>query len=183
MADAEREDLALKQAVLRKEPGAFEELYRQHLPAVYGYALRRLGSAEAAEEAAQETFVQALKSLPGYRGEAPLGAWLMTIARRAASGGSAPRPAVAAGFDLAERPVEDLGLGRAETRELVELALAGLSARERRALVGYYGVGRGIGEVAAREGLAEPAAHSLLQRARGKFKAAFERLAGSGGDD
>ncbi len=176
MAESEREDFRVAQAVLRGEPGAFEGLYRQHLPAVYGYALKRLGDPGAAEDAAQETFVQALKSLPGYRGEAPLGAWLMTIARRTVAGGK--RPSRTVSFDMAEQPVDDLGLGRAETKELVEMALAGLSLRERKALVGYYGKGRSIEEVAGRDGVNAAAAHSLLQRARGKFRAAFERLAG-----
>jgi RNA polymerase sigma-70 factor (ECF subfamily) len=175
MTDSSREDLQLAESVLRKQSGAFERLYRQHLPAVYGYAMGRLGDANAAEEAAQETFVQALKSLPGYRGEAPLSAWLMTIARRTVSGQRAGK--AGPDFDLATRPVEDLGLGRAETRELVEMALAGLSPRERKALVGYYGKGRDIDEVAERAGVNASAAHSLLQRARGKFRAAFERLA------
>ncbi len=175
MADSSREDLQLVQAVLGRKAGAFEDLYRQHLPAVYGYAFKRLGNANAAEEAVQETFVQALKALPGYRGEAPLGAWLMTIARRTVTG---QRVAKKPDFDLETQPVEDLGLSRAETRELVELALAGLSLRERRALVGYYGKGRTIEEVAEREGLKTSAAHSLLQRARTKFKTAFERLTG-----
>jgi RNA polymerase sigma-70 factor, ECF subfamily len=177
MTEPLREDLQLAERVLQKQSGAFESLYSQHLPAVYGYALKRLGDADAAEEAAQETFVQALKALPGYRGEAPLSAWLMTIARRTVSGGrAAKRP----DFDLAKQPTEDLGLGRAETRELVELALAGLPARERKALVGYYGKNRTIEEVASRESLNTSAAHSLLQRARARFKTAFERLAGEG---
>ena len=177
------EELRMAQSVLRREPGAFEEMYRRHSPAVYGYALRRLGSAEAAEEATQETFVRALDSLPSYRGDAPLGAWLMTIARRTVAGEKSAGAAAAAPVtvDLAEMPVEDLGLGRAEMRELVELALSGMADRERRTLVGYYGKGRSIEEVAAREGISTAAAHSLLQRARERFKATFERIAGEGG--
>jgi RNA polymerase sigma-70 factor (ECF subfamily) len=176
----EREDLQLAGGVLRREPGAFDELYRRHAPAVYAWALRRLGGAEAAEEATQETFVRALNSMSGYRGEAPLGAWLLAIARRAAAG-ARPEARPAAAVDLAAVPVESLGLGREETRELVELALAGLSEKERRVLVGYYGKDRSIEDVAGREALSAAAAHSLLQRARERFRAAFERIAGEGG--
>ena len=43
-------------------------------------------------------------------------------------------------------------------------------------MVGYYGRDRAIEEVAQREGISVAAAHSLLQRAREKFKTAFESL-------
>jgi RNA polymerase sigma-70 factor (ECF subfamily) len=37
---------------------------------------------EAAEDLAQETYLRALRSLPGFRGEAPFRLWLLSIARR-----------------------------------------------------------------------------------------------------
>ena len=178
MADQFGEDLALAQGVLRREPGAFESLYQRHMPAVYALALKRLGYPAAAEDAVQETFIEAVKSVESYRGEAPLGAWLMTIARRAAAGQAASAGRERTEVNLAARPVEDLRIGQAERHELVELALGGLALRERRALVGYYGKGKSIEEVAEREEVSTAAVHSLLQRARDKFRAAFERLAG-----
>jgi RNA polymerase sigma-70 factor (ECF subfamily) len=40
-----------------------------------------LGSANDAEDLAQETYLRAMRSLPTYRGEAPFEAWLVQIAR------------------------------------------------------------------------------------------------------
>lgn len=37
---------------------------------------------ESAEDLAQETYLRALRSLPGYRGDAPFRLWLLGIARR-----------------------------------------------------------------------------------------------------
>lgn len=39
----------------------------------------------AADDLTQDTYLRALRSLPGYRGDAPVRAWLMTIARRVAA--------------------------------------------------------------------------------------------------
>lgn len=41
-----------------------------------------LGDLDRADDLAQETYVRALRSLKGYRGEAPAKAWLFTIVRR-----------------------------------------------------------------------------------------------------
>ena len=37
---------------------------------------------DSAEDLAQETYLRALRSLPGYRGDAPFRLWLLSIARR-----------------------------------------------------------------------------------------------------
>lgn len=44
-------------------------------------ACRRLGSPADAEDLAQETYLRAMRSLPTYRGEAPVRVWLLSIAR------------------------------------------------------------------------------------------------------
>lgn len=41
-----------------------------------------LGDLDRADDLAQETYLRALKSLRGYRGDAPAKAWLFTIVRR-----------------------------------------------------------------------------------------------------
>jgi RNA polymerase sigma-70 factor (ECF subfamily) len=41
-----------------------------------------LGDLDRADDLAQETYVRALKSLRGYRGDAPAKSWLFTIVRR-----------------------------------------------------------------------------------------------------
>jgi RNA polymerase sigma-70 factor, ECF subfamily len=59
---------------------AFALLYRQYLPTIYRYCLRRLGSQEAAEDATSQIFMQALVALPRYQ-QGSFRAWLFRIAR------------------------------------------------------------------------------------------------------
>lgn len=56
------------------------ELFAAYGRAVYGLARRMLGRADLAEDALQDTFVEVLRGLPGFRGEAPVGMWIRRIA-------------------------------------------------------------------------------------------------------
>jgi len=57
------------------------ELIRATTPAVWR-ACAALVDPESADDLCQETYAQALRSLPRFRGEAPVLAWLLAIARR-----------------------------------------------------------------------------------------------------
>jgi len=59
---------------------AFDEIVRLHGPRVHTLCLRLLGDADAAFDAAQETFVRAYRRLPRFRGDAALATWLYRIA-------------------------------------------------------------------------------------------------------
>jgi RNA polymerase sigma-70 factor (ECF subfamily) len=61
---------------------AYGELVRRHARFVRDL-LRRMGADHAlADDLAQDAFIEALRSLPGYRLEAPFPAWIRTIAAR-----------------------------------------------------------------------------------------------------
>ena len=62
----------------------FDELVRQHLPAIYRYAQRFTGNRDTAEDIAQETFVKAWKNLKRYDTSRSFSAWLYAIAQRTA---------------------------------------------------------------------------------------------------
>jgi RNA polymerase sigma-70 factor, ECF subfamily len=62
------------------EPGAFTELVRRHQQRVYSLCLRVLGDPDAAEDAAQETFLTVLRKLEGFRGDAAFTTWLHRVA-------------------------------------------------------------------------------------------------------
>ena len=69
-------------AVAVGDQAAFEELWRRFAPTVNGFAVRRLGDRAAAEDLVQDVFITAWRSAPSYDPDrAPVGAWLMTIAR------------------------------------------------------------------------------------------------------
>ena len=96
-------DSRLIAALARDLDGTFEELVLAHQDRLYSIALRMLGNAHDAEEAAQDSFVRAYRALAGYPAERirelRLRPWLATIVlnlcrsrigRRAAAG----RPAL-----------------------------------------------------------------------------------------
>lgn len=57
-----------------------EAIYRNFCDPVFALASRLLGRPELAEEVLQDTFVEVLRHLGTYRGDAPLGAWIRSIA-------------------------------------------------------------------------------------------------------
>lgn len=62
------------------ERAAQARLYEQFAASVYTLARRLLVKPELAEDALQDTFVEVIRGLPGFRGEAPLGMWIRRIA-------------------------------------------------------------------------------------------------------
>lgn len=63
----------------RGDLDAFEALVRRHRRRVYRVALRMLGDPAEAEDAAQDTFVQAWQALPRFRGDAAFGTWMYRV--------------------------------------------------------------------------------------------------------
>ena len=60
---------------------AFESLLDRYQHKVFRLAAALLDDPAAAEDAAQDVFVQVWKALPGYRGEASLSTWIYVITR------------------------------------------------------------------------------------------------------
>lgn len=67
------------------ERNAFNELVRIHAQGVMNVIYRMCGDAQIAEDAAQETFIQAWLHLSSYRPQASLRSWLYRIAVNAAT--------------------------------------------------------------------------------------------------
>lgn len=59
---------------------AHELVYRAYARPVYNLALRILRDPNQAEEVMQDTFIEVIRKIGDYRGEAPLGAWIRRIA-------------------------------------------------------------------------------------------------------
>ncbi|WP_311765425.1 sigma-70 family RNA polymerase sigma factor [Streptomyces zingiberis] len=62
--------------------GAAESFVRSTLPDVRRYLVRLTGDPQGAEDLVQDTYLRALRSLPGFQGRSPARGWLLTIARR-----------------------------------------------------------------------------------------------------
>ncbi len=76
------DDRAAVEAVLAGDRDAFRVLVDREGAAIVRACQRILGDAHEAEDAAQEAFVTAFRSLAGWRADGPFGAWLTRIAVR-----------------------------------------------------------------------------------------------------
>ena len=73
------EELAIIRRVQKGDVNAFEALVRAYEKNVYNLALRMMGNAQDAEDMAQEAFLKAYNSLPGFRGDSRFSVWLYRI--------------------------------------------------------------------------------------------------------
>src|SRR6266540_3497402 len=75
-------DTRLVEQLRQGDPEAGRQFVRDHYPGIYRYLLYLTGRREAAEDLAQETFVQAWRRLETFDGGRPLRPWLHRIAHR-----------------------------------------------------------------------------------------------------
>ncbi len=135
-ADRERALVALAQ---QGDDGAFGALYRRHAPRVFALLTRLAGDDALAADLLQETFLQAWRGLPHWRGESALATWLHRIAVNAHLGAlRAQRRRDAR--ETAEEELEKLAgiaapSGEPGTRIDLERAIAALPPRMRTAFV------------------------------------------------
>jgi RNA polymerase sigma-70 factor, ECF subfamily len=171
--DAVAEPAELIAAAAGGDLMAFESLYRQFSPRVYGLCLRLTGQREAAEDCTQESFVAAWRSLAGFEGRSRFSSWLHRIAvhtvlsRRRGLRVEYEVPEPASGLPEVADPAGD-----APPLDL-ERAIAGLPAGARHVLVlvGIYGFSHA--EAAHTLGIAEGTCKAQLHRARGLLAAAL----------
>jgi RNA polymerase sigma-70 factor (ECF subfamily) len=124
-------------------PPTPEKIFEDYAPRVYHLARRLLGNDADAEDVTQDVFVQVVRKLPTFRGEAEFSTWLYRVAvnaalayrRKRALRQVAPLPEPLEDFAVAgnhrfpvrrwmSRP-NHLALGR-EAHQLIEEAIAGL---------------------------------------------------------
>jgi RNA polymerase sigma-70 factor (ECF subfamily) len=77
-------DATLMQQLLRRDVGAFEELYERHSRIVYSLVLRILRQGSTAEEVVQDVFLQLWRNSAQYDLSRPFVPWLLTLARNRA---------------------------------------------------------------------------------------------------
>jgi RNA polymerase sigma factor (sigma-70 family) len=149
---------------------------------VYGLALAILRDPEAAEEAAQETFVRAWRYGDGYdprRGR--VATWLLTIARHVATDASRmgrgepmdPDRILALNLPSRESEPEEQAIALEEGRKLRE-TLADLPEEQRRALVLAAFLGRTAQEISESEGIPLGTAKTRIRTAMLKLRSTLE---------
>ena len=174
-----------KAAVERARAGdelAFEALVTAHERLVYTLAYQRLRSEPDAQDAAQETFVKAWLSLPGFRGESRFSVWLCRIANNVCTDMQRKRtlPAVSlddggtrdgeGGFDIPdERYSPEAALEKKELWQALRRGIEMLPDDYRQALTLRELGGLSYDEIAETLDIDMGAVKSRLYRARKKL--------------
>lgn len=73
-------DSGVVRRAARGDPRAHEIIYRAFAAPVYSLCLRFTRVPAQAEDLLQETFLEVMRSIAGFRGDAPLGSWIRRIA-------------------------------------------------------------------------------------------------------
>lgn len=184
-------DIRLMLRVRDDEPGAFEELvenYQRRLVAVMHHLI---GSAEEAEDLAQEAFLRVYRSRKKYRPRSKFSTWLFTIANNLAlnalrtrkrkpvvplsvrdSGPLGPRPAER--IVKANTSSPSTRIKNAELVIKIRQALEGLNERQRMAVILNKFEDMNYHEIAEVMGLTTQAVKSLLSRARTNLRQVLE---------
>jgi RNA polymerase sigma-70 factor, ECF subfamily len=137
-----------------------EQAFRRHYRQIYGFVRRRSPSADEAEDVVAEVFADAAAALGRFEpGEAPVLAWLYTVARRRLADAARRRrrgPALTTVSAPAYPAAVAGALGR---------ALAQLPREQRRVVVLKLVRGLSFREIAAEVGATEAACKMRLSRA------------------
>lgn len=91
--DGQRPDSDLVRRARLGDKRAFAAIVSRHGPALYRYAYRLLDEPAAVEDVLQETFIDAWRGLPSFRGDSSLRTWLFTLTRHRVSRVLRNRPA------------------------------------------------------------------------------------------
>jgi len=145
---------------------ALDDLYRQHGPAVYRYALAVLGNRADAEDVTQTTFLNAYRSLEqGVRPRKPAN-WLLTIASNTIKQRFRQEKSRPHEVELDERVAGTSPEDDGPTVGEVLTALSRIPPQQRQAIVLREFEGRSYNEIAEILGVTTSALETLLFRAR-----------------
>jgi RNA polymerase sigma-70 factor (ECF subfamily) len=183
-------DLELAQKGDREAIG---RVYDAHVDGLYAFVFYRVGRDQTlAEDVVQETFTIALTKRTSYNPErGSVGSWLTVLSRNVIRDHlrahrksdelqqtwervDATLAQVFAA--MAERPLPGEVLERAETRDLVHMAVANLPEQYRTALTRKYVDGESLETLSRELGISVDATKSLLARARRAFRDTFATL-------
>lgn len=170
--------LALLEAVQRRDRAAFTRLYRLYHPRLFGYLRRLLPNAAIAEEVLDDVMFVVWKDAGRFRGRSAVSSWIFGIAYNKAM--SALRKerrhdmAVDRGMDpdsLAADPSRDF--------EVLQAGLAQLSADHRQVVVLTYFCGFSYEDIAEIAGCPVNTVKTRMFHARRRLKYLLPVLAGT----
>lgn len=178
-------DVALARSAARGDKVAFSRLVELHKRAVFGLSVRLLRDQEEARDAAQETFVRAYAAVATYDAAQPFAPWLLRIARNHCLDLLRRRVPAAAQVQLDAEPEDgspareladhdappaDALLERAQTRSVLEAAVAGLPPNYREVVHLFHVEQLSYKEIATTLDVPIGTVMTWLHRARGKLR-------------
>ena len=156
------------------DPGQFTELVNTYQTPLLRMCCLRLGDAELAKDAVQETFLKAYKALPSFRGECSMQSWLMRIAintcrdmQRSWWHRHVNRSLILEEMTVTCEPVSDDAVA-------VSQAIAALPVRLREAVLLYYYQNMQLDEIAQALSISPSSVSGRLKRARSKLRIALK---------
>lgn len=161
---------------------AFTELLEAYQRPVYNLCYRMLGNAEDAEDAAQETFLRAYRSMKRYDNSRPFSTWLLSIAAHYCIDQIRKRRHIV--VSLEDLPVPDVPdpepgmetrLSRKEEQVRVRALLDCLEPTDRAAVILYYWYDLSYEEICQSLSLSVSALKSRLHRARKAMAVAVQQ--------
>jgi RNA polymerase sigma-70 factor (ECF subfamily) len=173
-------DQELVAACLEGRESAYALLVERYTPRLYRIAARICRHPEDAEDAVQETFLQAVRDLRKWKPTAPLEAWLVTITVRTAQKVDIRSNRVASRSDSLDVPHQDGGerelrdrstasdpaaaAGQADLSARLAAAIADLPDKYRAAVTLRFQEGLSPKEIAATLGIPERTVRTHLLR-------------------
>jgi RNA polymerase sigma-70 factor (ECF subfamily) len=184
-------DQELVAACLAGRESAYALLVERYTPRLHRIAARICRHPQDAEDAVQESFLQAVRDLRKWKPTAPLEAWLVTITVRTAQKVDQRSNRVASRSDSLDAPLPDgnprelrdqatstdpaAAAGRADLASQLAAAMADLPDKYRTAVTLRFQEGLSPKEIAEHLGLPERTVRTQLQRG---LRALRERMEG-----
>jgi RNA polymerase sigma-70 factor (ECF subfamily) len=161
------DDAGLMAEAANGAEASFELLVRTHTPAVWRLARSILRDDHEAEDAVQDTFVNAYRGLRGYRAEASPRTWLLSICYRTCMDRLRKRRAEV--VSLEEARLARCAEPDRDTKLALEAAVARLPEEERRAFLLVDALGYSREEASTIVGVPASTMRSRLARARARL--------------
>ncbi len=186
-------DVRLMLRVREDDAEAFEQIVSRYQDRLLTVLQHLLGTPEQTEDLAQEVFLRVYRARKSYVPGAKFSTWLFTIANNVASNArrslarrreinlqTSDSGAVGTGISLEQLAKEASGLmptrqlDKAETAQIVQLAMKTLNDRQRMAVLLSKFEDMSYAEIADAMGLTDKAVKSLLSRARVNLRGVIE---------
>lgn len=171
------------QRILQGDTQQYGILVDRYQDFIFTIIVRMLGSKEAAEEVAQDTFVKAYTSLSSYRGEAKFSSWLYRIAYRKALDfikANKKHRAVSLVEEITEDAIMEVEnaldqLISQERKQYISNAIEQLDATDALIITLYYYDDASVKEIATIVALSEDNVKVKLYRSRKKLYVLLNR--------